>query len=76
MKSKKNNIFVVCVNNSEYPASLERYKIYRVSEENNNKNENELHIIDESGESYIYPAEWFIPIKLPSQLERKIISAS
>ncbi|MCH8035174.1 MAG: hypothetical protein IH950_15645 [Bacteroidetes bacterium] len=71
MKAKK-DVFVVCVNNSVYAASLEIYKIYLVSEENNNKLENELHIIDESGESYIYPSQWFIPIKLPLQLEKKL----
>jgi len=53
--------FVVCIDNSEYPASLELHKIYRVIADEAAAREGDLRIIDESGEDYLYPAEWFVP---------------
>jgi hypothetical protein len=51
--------FVVCVKNKGYSASLELRKLYRsVSDEAAAK----LHqgrVIDESGEDYLYPEEYF-----------------
>jgi len=45
--------FAVCVNNSEYPASLELHKIYRVVADEEATREGDLRIIDESGEDYL-----------------------
>jgi len=42
--------FAVCVDNSEYPASLEVHQIYRVVPDENAEREGDLRIIDESGE--------------------------
>jgi hypothetical protein len=61
--------FVVCVDNSQYPASLERHKIYRVLVDEDAAREGDLRVIDESGEDYLYRAEWFVPIKPPSQVK-------
>jgi hypothetical protein len=30
-------------------------------------------VIDESGEDYLYPEEYFIPIKLPQSAERAVL---
>ena len=51
--------FVVCINNTEYPASLELHKIYRVLADEDARREGDLRVVDESGEDYLYPAEWF-----------------
>lgn len=68
--------FVVCVNNSEYPASLELHKIYRVVPDEEAAKDGDLRIIDESGEDHIYPAEYFIPIEVPRILEEAILKIS
>jgi hypothetical protein len=57
--------FVVCINNSEYPASLELHKIYRVLPDEEAAQEGDIRIIDESGEDYLYAAEWFVAINVP-----------
>jgi len=57
--------FAICVENSEYPASLEILKVYRVLPDEEAEQENDLRIIDESGEDYLYPASYFILIDLP-----------
>ena len=40
--------FAICVNNSEYPASLELHKIYRVLPDEDTARDGDLRIIDES----------------------------
>ena len=60
--------FAVCVNNAEYPASLELHKIYRVLSDDDAAADGDLRIVDESGEDYLYPADWFAPIELPQRV--------
>ena len=70
------NKFAVCINNSQYPASLELHKIYRVLRDEDAAKDADLRIIDESGEDYLYPAEWFVPIALPQKVKSSVLSTS
>ena len=65
--------FAVCINNAEYPASLERHKIYRVLPDEDAAADGDARIIDESGEDYLYPASWFIPLALPQAVEQSVL---
>ncbi|MGO9121147.1 MAG: hypothetical protein ACLQPD_26485 [Desulfomonilaceae bacterium] len=67
--------FAVCVDNSEYPASLETHKIYRVIPDKDAEREGDLRIIDESGEDYLYPSRYFVPIEVPRETERVLMEA-
>ena len=51
--------FAVCINNTEYPASLERHKIYRVLPDEEAAKDGDVRVIDESGEDYLYPGRAF-----------------
>ncbi len=64
--------FVVCLENSGYPASLELHKIYRIVADQDAVREGDLRIIDESGEDYLYPVEWFAPVDLPRRIKTSI----
>jgi len=68
--------FAVCINNEDYPASLERHKIYRVVQDEDAASDGDLRIIDESGEDYLYPASYFVPIKIPQVVEEPLLRAS
>ena len=57
--------FAICVDNSEYSASLELHKLYRVIPDQDAKKDGDLRIIDESGEDYLYPADYFLLIDIP-----------
>jgi len=57
--------FAICVNNSEYPVSLELHKLYRVIPDEDAKKDDDLRVIDESGEDYLYPAEYFLLVDIP-----------
>lgn len=62
--------FVVCINNENYPASLEVRKIYQVIPDSQSLNHQMIRVIDESGEDYLYPAKYFVPIELPKAVEK------
>ncbi|MBN2560786.1 MAG: hypothetical protein JXQ75_07645 [Phycisphaerae bacterium] len=64
--------FAVCVRNDGYPASLELRKIYRVIPDATADAHGHVRIIDESGEDYLYPADYFVPITLPKAVEEAI----
>ncbi|MDO8464732.1 MAG: hypothetical protein Q7S46_05700 [Gallionella sp.] len=53
--------FVICIDNSKYPASLELRKIYRVLPDKDAQADGDLRIVDESGEDYLFSADYFIP---------------
>ena len=52
--------FAVCINNTDYLASLELHKIYQIVPDDDARTEGDLRIIDESGEDYLYPSDWFV----------------
>jgi hypothetical protein len=57
--------FIICVNNREYEASLELWKVYRAVRDNYAKEQDLVRIIDESGEDYLFPSDYFVPVALP-----------
>jgi hypothetical protein len=67
--------FVVCVERAEYAASLEPWKLYRVCPDDDARAHGQMRIVDESGEDFLYPAEWFRPVKLPAALTQLLEAA-
>ncbi len=70
------SLFAVCVNNSEYPASLELHKIYQVLSDEDAGMDGDMRVIDESGEDYLYPAEWFVLVELPEVVEQSLLQVA
>lgn len=68
--------FVVCINNKDYQASLEIRKIYQVISDNNASQHQMIRVVDESGEDYLYPSNYFIPIEIPKAVEEAFSIAS
>ena len=68
--------FAICLNNADYPASLERHKVYRVLLDEEASQDGDIRVIDESGEDYLYPAEYFAVIALPPAVEQALLQAS
>jgi len=67
--------FVVCIRNEEYPAALEKLKIYRVVPDAYAQEHRLLRVVDESGEDYLYPADYFVPIQVPSPIKQAFAPA-
>lgn len=67
--------FAVCVDNSEYPVSLDLHKIYRVVTDHDAEKDGDVRIIDESGEDYLYPEKYFVAMDLPEETELTLMSS-
>jgi len=67
--------FVLCVRNTGYPASLDLRKVYRLLSDEQTAKHRQVRVVDESGEDYLYPEEYFVPIKLPQSAERAVLKA-
>ena len=68
--------FVVCIDNEDYPASLEKRKIYIALRDAEAESKGLLRIIDESGEDYLYTKTLFRSIELPPSLRRAVMAAA
>jgi hypothetical protein len=55
--------FVVCVSN-EGCEDLELRRLYRVLRGEEPEEPGYLRIVDESGEDYLYPAKYFVPVEI------------
>ena len=57
MKTRKpsHSQFVICVDNSEYPASLELHKLYRILPDEEAALDGDIRVIDESGRGLSIP---------------------
>jgi len=64
--------FVVCINNQDYSASLEVRKIYQTLPDPEANTHQMTRIIDESGEDYLYPSRYFMPIELSEHLQQAL----
>jgi len=68
--------FAVCIDNEGYPASLELRKIYRILPDKKGAKHGLIRVIDESGEDYLYPERFFVPIKLPQAVKEVFVRAA
>jgi len=68
--------FVVCVKNKDYAASLELRKLYQVVSDEEAARLHQIRVIDESGEDYLYPEEYFVAVQLPQSAEKAVRRAS
>ncbi|MBI4320412.1 MAG: hypothetical protein HY675_18135 [Chloroflexi bacterium] len=68
--------FAVCIKNTGYPASLELHKMYRVIADEDAARDGDIRIVDESGEDYLYPADWFVVVELPQAVQESILRAA
>lgn len=68
--------FVICIQNEDYLASLELWKVYRVLLDEKATKHQLLRVIDESGEDYLYSESYFVPINLPQAAEEALLKAT
>jgi hypothetical protein len=71
--NEKHRHFAVCIRNEDHEESLELKKIYEVLDDPLAEEHNMVRVIDEEGEDYLYPREWFLPIELPQRIEEAIL---
>ena len=64
--------FMICVNNRGYESSLEKRKLYEVLTDRIAGKHHQIRVIDESGEDYLYPENFFAPVRLPHITKEKL----
>ena len=69
MKAQETQRFGICVRNEGYASSLEVRKVYRLLPDDSAEARSLVRVVDESGEDYLFPAEFFVPIDVPKGAE-------
>ena len=70
-RSKLIGKFVICIRNEECE-DLEPRKLYRVLPDEAAAADGYIRVIDESGEDYLYPTNYFVFVEFPQVVERKL----
>ena len=73
---KREAQYVICIGNKGYAASLELRKIYQTIPDKVAAGLHQIRVIDESGEDYLYPQDYFVPVQLPQAVERAVRRAT
>ena len=68
--------FAICVRNSGVAASLELRKVYRLIQDRAATSQGLVRVVDESGEDYLYPDTFFVPIEVPKAAVRAFAKRS
>ncbi|MGH9353629.1 MAG: hypothetical protein ACRD2G_15955 [Terriglobia bacterium] len=66
--------FAVCIDNTDYQASLIRGKAYRILPDLRASKDDLVRVIDESGENYLYHRSHFVFVDFPPAIGKKILA--
>jgi hypothetical protein len=64
--------FVICIKNQDCD-DLVLFKVYQVIADEKADKSNYIRLIDESGEDYLYPVDYFMSITLTEKIEQAIL---
>ena len=66
--------FVICIQNRDCE-DLELRKIYEVLPDQAAEKDAYIRVVDESGEDYLYPSAYFLPINLSEDILKALVAA-
>ena len=69
-----NKSFALCIDNTDYEASLIPAKVYRVVPDQKAAKDDLVRIVDESGEDYLYHRSHFVFVDLPPVVRKHILA--
>jgi hypothetical protein len=67
--------FAICVRNDGCGGTLDLRKVYRVFEDAASEEKGFVRVVDESGEDYLYPSDYFVPIEVPGAAQTALEAA-
>lgn len=67
--------YVICLR-TDGAEDLELRKLYEVIHDAASEQRGHLRVVDESGEDYLYPEEFFATVEVPEETERALASAA
>ena len=65
--------FAICIKNDGYVDDLKVKTIYQVLPDESAARSNYIRVIDETGEDYLYPAEYFVFVELPPEAAKTLM---
>ena len=68
--------FALCLDNRGNEASLIQGKVYRILPDVHAAKDELIRVVDESGEDYLYPADWFVAVEVPKAVQASLLKAS
>ncbi len=74
-RDKQRPRFVLCVRNNG-SEELQRRKVYQVLPDTTAAKEGYLRVVDESGEDYLYPDDYFVSVRLAPAVLEEFVSSS
>jgi len=74
MREVQERKFVLCIRNDECE-DLELRKVYQVLPDKKAALDGYLRIVDESGEDYLYPEAYFVPVSLSPKAQDALLVA-
>jgi hypothetical protein len=74
MREPKEKKFVLCIRNDECD-DLELRKVYQILPDKKASQDGYLRIIDESGEDYLYPESYFVPVSMSLKAQNALLVA-
>ena len=66
---------VLCLQNEGYETSLEARKLYVALPDADATSHDQVRVVDESGEDYLYPAARFAPVVVSPTLRKRLLAA-
>ncbi len=70
-REKTKQQFVICIQNNDCE-DLEVGKVYQVLPDESAARDAYIRVVDESGEDYLYPLDYFVFIDLPEKAEQAL----
>ena len=70
-REQQRSKFVLCVRNNG-AEDLEVRKVYQVLPDQAAAREGYIRVVDESGEDYLYPSDYFVPVRLPTAVANEL----
>ena len=69
---KQTKSFALCVDNTDYKASLIPGKVYRIIPDSKAAKDDLVRIVDESGKDYLYHRSHFLFVDFPPAVAKRI----
>ncbi len=66
--------FALCIDNTDYQASLIPGKVYRILPDPRAAKDDLVRIVDESGEDYFYHKSYFEFVDFPPSVKKRILA--
>jgi hypothetical protein len=74
-KHKSTSQFAICINTNDADMLTPRM-IYKIIRDENAAKSNYLRVIDNEGEDYLYPADYFVHVSFPQAIEKALVRLS